>query len=243
MGPTRRPPVNVPGWNERAAVALLVLVAGHLLAVEPASARSPPTAWPASSARTRTTSPRSSPPVRGARAIRCATAPSSSAASSVPARPRSTSVSSPASPSPWPTPIFASTSPAPPPRPASTSSRRTRRDGDRRRCRRDVGRLSEEDDMATQVTDGAACVTWPATTGRRPLRREARAGPTIGDDARAMYPPHRASPTVSIAGRGTSYPQATRWSPRASPCWLRPLPAIFLRFCGARAILVARKMR
>jgi len=35
MGPTRRPPVEVPGWNERAAVALLVLVTGHLLAAEP----------------------------------------------------------------------------------------------------------------------------------------------------------------------------------------------------------------
>jgi len=34
MGPTRRPPVNVPGWNERAAVALLVVVAGHLRAAE-----------------------------------------------------------------------------------------------------------------------------------------------------------------------------------------------------------------
>jgi len=32
--PTRRPPVSGPGWNERAAVALLVLVAGHLLAAE-----------------------------------------------------------------------------------------------------------------------------------------------------------------------------------------------------------------
>jgi len=41
MGPTRRPPVNVPGWNERAAVALLVLVAGHLLAAEPVSAAGP----------------------------------------------------------------------------------------------------------------------------------------------------------------------------------------------------------
>ncbi len=39
--PTRRPPVSGPGWNERAAVALLVLVAGHLLAVEPASAAGP----------------------------------------------------------------------------------------------------------------------------------------------------------------------------------------------------------
>ncbi len=36
--PMRRPPVGGPGWNERAAVALLVLVAGHLLAVEPAAA-------------------------------------------------------------------------------------------------------------------------------------------------------------------------------------------------------------
>jgi len=32
--PTRRPPVSGPGWNERAAMALLVLVAGHLLAAE-----------------------------------------------------------------------------------------------------------------------------------------------------------------------------------------------------------------
>ncbi len=41
MGPTRRPPVSGPGWNDRAAVALLVLVAGHLLAVEPASVARP----------------------------------------------------------------------------------------------------------------------------------------------------------------------------------------------------------
>ncbi len=41
MEPTRRPPVHVPGWNERAAVALLILVAGHLLAVEPAAAAGP----------------------------------------------------------------------------------------------------------------------------------------------------------------------------------------------------------
>jgi len=41
MEPTRRPPVNVPGWNERAAVALLVVVAGHLRAVEPVSAAGP----------------------------------------------------------------------------------------------------------------------------------------------------------------------------------------------------------
>ncbi len=41
MGPTRRPPIERPGWNDRAAVALLVLVAGHLLAVEPASAANP----------------------------------------------------------------------------------------------------------------------------------------------------------------------------------------------------------
>jgi len=32
--PTRRPSISGPGWNERAAVALLVLVAGHLLAAE-----------------------------------------------------------------------------------------------------------------------------------------------------------------------------------------------------------------
>ncbi len=34
MGPTRRLPIGLPGWNDRAAVALLVLVAGHLLAAE-----------------------------------------------------------------------------------------------------------------------------------------------------------------------------------------------------------------
>ncbi len=39
--PTRRTPVSEPGWNDRAAVALLVLVAGHLRAVEPASAARP----------------------------------------------------------------------------------------------------------------------------------------------------------------------------------------------------------
>ncbi len=39
--PTRRPSIGRPGWNERAAVTLLVLVAGHLLAVEPPSVASP----------------------------------------------------------------------------------------------------------------------------------------------------------------------------------------------------------
>jgi len=39
--PTCRPPVSGPGWNDRAAVALLVVVAGHLLAAEPASAARP----------------------------------------------------------------------------------------------------------------------------------------------------------------------------------------------------------
>jgi len=39
--PTRRLPVSGPGWNERAAVALLVLVAGHLLATEPAAVAGP----------------------------------------------------------------------------------------------------------------------------------------------------------------------------------------------------------
>jgi len=34
MGPTRRPPIGLPGWNDRAAVALLVVIAGHLLAAE-----------------------------------------------------------------------------------------------------------------------------------------------------------------------------------------------------------------
>jgi len=37
MEPTRRPPLGLSGWNERAAVALLVLVAGHLLAAAPAA--------------------------------------------------------------------------------------------------------------------------------------------------------------------------------------------------------------
>jgi len=37
MEPTRRPPIERPGWNDRAATALLVLVAGHLLAAEPAA--------------------------------------------------------------------------------------------------------------------------------------------------------------------------------------------------------------
>jgi len=39
--PTRRPPIERPGWNDQAAVALLVLVAGHLLAVEPAAVARP----------------------------------------------------------------------------------------------------------------------------------------------------------------------------------------------------------
>jgi len=39
--PTRRPPVDVPDWNDKTAVALLVLVAGHLLATEPPSVASP----------------------------------------------------------------------------------------------------------------------------------------------------------------------------------------------------------
>jgi len=39
--PTHRPPVSGPGWNERAAVALLVLVAGHLLAAEPVAVAGP----------------------------------------------------------------------------------------------------------------------------------------------------------------------------------------------------------
>ncbi len=39
--PTRQPPVDVPGWNDKAAVALLVLVAGHLRATEPPSVAGP----------------------------------------------------------------------------------------------------------------------------------------------------------------------------------------------------------
>jgi len=34
MEPMRRPPIERPGWNDQAAVALLVLIAGHLLAVK-----------------------------------------------------------------------------------------------------------------------------------------------------------------------------------------------------------------
>ncbi len=41
MEPTRRPPIERPGWNDQAAVALLVLVAGHLLAAEPAAVAGP----------------------------------------------------------------------------------------------------------------------------------------------------------------------------------------------------------
>ncbi len=36
MEPTRRPPLGRPSWNERAALALLVVVARHLLTTEPA---------------------------------------------------------------------------------------------------------------------------------------------------------------------------------------------------------------
>ena len=39
--PLRRPQVSRPGWNDRAAVALLVLVTGRLLAVEPPSVAGP----------------------------------------------------------------------------------------------------------------------------------------------------------------------------------------------------------
>jgi hypothetical protein len=34
VGPTRRQPVGTPGWNDKAAVAILVVCARHLLAVE-----------------------------------------------------------------------------------------------------------------------------------------------------------------------------------------------------------------
>ena len=39
--PTRRVPSTTPGWNDKAAIALLVLVAGHLLATEPPSVAGP----------------------------------------------------------------------------------------------------------------------------------------------------------------------------------------------------------
>jgi len=39
--PTRRPPVGLSSWNDQAAVALLVLVAGHLRATEPTSSAGP----------------------------------------------------------------------------------------------------------------------------------------------------------------------------------------------------------
>ena len=35
MDPIRRQPVGTPGWNDQAAVAILVVCARHLLAVEP----------------------------------------------------------------------------------------------------------------------------------------------------------------------------------------------------------------
>ena len=35
MGPTRRQPIGTPGWNDTAAVAILVVCARHLLAAEP----------------------------------------------------------------------------------------------------------------------------------------------------------------------------------------------------------------
>jgi len=35
MGPARRQPIGTPGWNDKAAVAILVVCARHLLAVEP----------------------------------------------------------------------------------------------------------------------------------------------------------------------------------------------------------------
>jgi len=39
--PTRRPPLGLSGWNDRAAGELLVVVVGHLLAVEPPLAAGP----------------------------------------------------------------------------------------------------------------------------------------------------------------------------------------------------------
>jgi hypothetical protein len=118
MEPTRRTPPPLPGWNDRIAVALLV-VAGHPRAVEPGPLTP---AWRLSSPAG--TSPPSSPCWTIAPAPRCATVPTSCAACSARARPRSTSASSPASASPSVIPSFASTSPAPPPAPVSTSSRR-----------------------------------------------------------------------------------------------------------------------
>jgi len=35
MGPMRRQPISMPGWNEQAAVAILVVCARRLLVVEP----------------------------------------------------------------------------------------------------------------------------------------------------------------------------------------------------------------
>jgi hypothetical protein len=35
MRPPRREPIDAPGWNDKAAVAILVVCARHLLAVEP----------------------------------------------------------------------------------------------------------------------------------------------------------------------------------------------------------------
>jgi len=126
MGPTRRQPVGTPGWNDKAAVAILVVCARHLLAVE-----SPPL-----------TSDRLAQLVAGY------TFPQLVAlfAQSPDARVRDDAArlrrlvlagqvvyhgSCTVSPSPSATPSCASTWPAPPPQRASTSSPRPGRDGGR----------------------------------------------------------------------------------------------------------------
>ena len=132
--PTRRPPVRGPGWNERAAVALLVVVAGPVLAAEPPSAARPRT------------------PDRLARFVAahdlpalvavCEGSPSEQArhgahqlrrlirAGQAGVYQRVMRVS----PSPSPPPSSASTSLVPPPRPASISSRRPREVANRMGC-------------------------------------------------------------------------------------------------------------
>jgi len=129
--PPHRRPVNLPGWNDRAAVALLVLVAGHLLAAEPAAGTGSLTperlirfvAAHDLPALVVACEESPSAPIRSA-AAGCA-------ASSAPVRPASMSASSPALPPPSATPSSASTSPRPPPAPASTCSRSARRGGPR----------------------------------------------------------------------------------------------------------------
>jgi len=96
--PTRRPPVGLSGWNDQAAVALLVLVAGHLRAAEP-------TAGPLTPDRLARVVAAHDLPALVAACGESLSAPVRHGAQQLRSllpqvRPRSTSASSPASPSP-----------------------------------------------------------------------------------------------------------------------------------------------